>query len=40
MGMKQMRGGYVATGLGQEMLESLIEEAEMQIAEVKRKVFY
>ena len=39
MGMKQMRG-YVATELGQEMLESLIEEAETQIAEVKRKVFY
>ena len=37
MGMKQMRS-YVATGLGREMLESLIEEAETQIAEVKQRV--
>lgn len=36
-GMKQMRG-YVATGSGQEMLESLIEEAELQIADVKGKM--
>jgi len=37
IGMKQMRG-YVTSELGREMLESLIEEAETQIAEVKRKV--
>lgn len=37
LGMKQMRG-YVGERLGKQMLESLIEEAEAQIAEVKRKV--
>ena len=37
MGLKQMRD-YVGKGLGKEMLDSLIEEAESQIAEIKRKV--
>ena len=37
LGMKQLRG-YVTEGAGQEMLDALIEEAEKQIAEVKRKV--
>lgn len=37
LGMKQMRH-YVGHGPGKEMLESLIEEAESQIAEIKRKV--
>ncbi len=37
IGMKQMRG-YVGKGVGREMLESLIEEAELQIEEVKRRV--
>jgi ABC-type proline/glycine betaine transport system permease subunit len=37
IGMKQVRA-YVGEGLGRQMLESLIEEAEKQIAEVKLKV--
>lgn len=37
MGMKQMRK-YVGKGLGKEMLASLIEEAESQIIDIKRKV--
>jgi hypothetical protein len=37
MGMKQMRL-YVGQGLGRQMLESLIEEAETQIADIKRRV--
>lgn len=37
LGMKQMRH-YVGNGLGKEMLESLIEEAEAQIADIKRRV--
>jgi hypothetical protein len=37
LGMKLMRG-YVGERLGKQMLESLIEEAETEIAEVKRKV--
>lgn len=37
LGMKQMRH-YVGDGLGKEMLESLIEEAEAQIADIKRRV--
>lgn len=36
-GMEQMRG-YVGERLGKQMLESPIEEAETQIADVKRKV--
>ena len=36
-GMKQMRD-YVGQGLGRVMLEALIEEAEWQIAEIKRKL--
>jgi hypothetical protein len=36
-GMKQMRE-YVGHGLGRVMLEALIEEAESQIAEIKRKL--
>jgi hypothetical protein len=35
--MKQMRH-YVGHGLGKEMLESLIEEAEEQLADIKRKI--
>jgi len=35
--MKQMRN-YVGNRLGEEMLEFLIEEAETQIPETKRKV--
>ena len=37
LGMKQMRD-YVGQGVGREMLEALIEEAESQIAEIKRKL--
>ena len=37
IGMKQMRR-YVGHGLGKEMLESLIEEADSQIAEIERRV--
>jgi len=37
LGMKQMRR-YVGNGLGKEMLELLIEEAEAQIADIKRRV--
>lgn len=37
IGMKQMRQ-YVDRGLGKELLDSLIEETESQIAEIKRKV--
>jgi len=45
--MPQVHGGdiagheanarYVSNGLGTEMLESLIEEAESEIADIKRK---
>ena len=37
LGMKQMRH-YVGDGLGKEMLESLIDEAEAQLADIKRRV--
>jgi len=37
LGMQQVRY-YVGNGLGKEMLESLIEEAEVQIADIKRRV--
>ncbi len=37
LGMKQIRK-YVGKGLGREMLDSLIEDADSQIAEVKRKL--
>jgi len=37
MGMKQIRD-YVGKGVGRQMLESLIEEAESQIAEIKGKL--
>ena len=37
LGMKQMRH-YVGHGVGKEMLESLIEEAEEQLADIKRKI--
>lgn len=37
LGMKQMRE-YVGRGLGKQMLDSLIEEADSQITEIKRKV--
>jgi hypothetical protein len=37
LGMKQMRL-YVGHGVGKEMLESLIEDAEEQLADIKRKI--
>jgi hypothetical protein len=37
LGMKQMRD-YVGHGLGRVMLEVLIEEAEWQIGEIKRRL--
>jgi len=37
LGMKQICD-YVGHGLGRVMLEALIEEAESQIAEIKRKL--
>jgi len=37
LGMKQMRE-YVGKGPGREMLDSLIEEADSQITEIKRKL--
>ena len=37
LGMKQMRP-YVDHRVGKEMLESLIDEAEFQIADIKRRV--
>jgi hypothetical protein len=37
LGMKQMRD-YVGHGLGGVMLEVLIEEAEWQIGEIKRRL--
>jgi hypothetical protein len=37
LGLQQLRL-YVGKGIGQQMLEVLIEEAETQIAEVRRKL--
>jgi methionine aminopeptidase len=37
LGMKQVRQ-YVGHGVGKEMLDSLIEEAEVQIADIKQKI--
>ena len=37
LGMKQLLP-YVGTGLATEMLDALIQEAESQIAEIKRRV--
>jgi len=37
LGLKKMRH-YVGNGVGKEMLEELIEEAETQIADIKRRV--
>ena len=37
LGLKQLRG-YVGNGIGQEMLEVLIEEGEAKLAEIKRRV--
>ncbi|MFL6303804.1 MAG: hypothetical protein ACJ72H_09690 [Candidatus Sulfotelmatobacter sp.] len=37
LGLQQLRG-YAGNGVGQEMLEGLIEEGEAKIAEVKRKL--
>jgi len=37
LGMRQLRQ-YIDSNLGTEMLDLLIEEAELKIAEVKRKV--
>lgn len=37
LGLKQLRG-YVPAGVGQKMLEILIEEAEANLAKVKRRI--
>jgi hypothetical protein len=37
LGLKQLRG-YVGNGVGQQMLEVLIEEADAKLTEIKRKV--
>jgi hypothetical protein len=37
LGMRELRQ-YIDSNLGTEMLDLLIEEAELKIAEVKRKV--
>jgi hypothetical protein len=37
LGLKQLRG-YVGKGVGQQMLEVLIEEADAKLTEIKRKV--
>lgn len=37
LGLKQLRG-YVPAGVGQKMLEILIEEAEANLAEIKRRI--
>ena len=37
LGLKQLRG-YVPRGVGQKMLEILIEEAEANFAKVKRRI--
>ena len=37
LGMKQVRR-YVAKGFSSKMFDSLIEEAESQVAEIKRKI--
>jgi hypothetical protein len=37
LGLKQLRG-YVGQGVGQEMLEELIEEGENKLTELKRKL--
>jgi hypothetical protein len=37
LGLRQLRC-YIGDGVGQEMLDGLIEEGEAKIAEVKRKL--
>ena len=37
LGLRQLRG-YVGGGVGEQMLEVLIEEVETGLAEVKRKL--
>ena len=37
LGLKELRS-YVGQGLGQQMVESLIEEEETKLAEIKRKL--
>ena len=37
LGLKQLRL-YIGKGIGQQMLEVLIEEGEEKVAEVKRKL--
>lgn len=37
LGLKQLRG-YVPAGVGQKMLEILIEDAEANLAKVKRRI--
>jgi hypothetical protein len=37
LGLKQMRA-YVAQGVEREMLESVIDDSETKLAEIRRKV--
>jgi hypothetical protein len=37
LGLRQLRG-YVGQGVGQQMLEELIEEGETKLSEMKRKL--
>jgi hypothetical protein len=37
LGLKQLRG-YVGQGVGQQMVEELIEERENKLAELKRRL--
>jgi len=37
LGLKQLRG-YVGQGVGQQMVEELIEEGENKLAELKRRL--
>lgn len=37
LGLEQLRN-YVGDGVGRQMLEVLIEEAETKLAEIKRKI--
>ena len=37
LGLKQLRG-FVSQGAGEEILDSVIAEAEAQIGEIRRKV--
>jgi hypothetical protein len=37
LGLKQLRS-YIGKGVGQQMLELLIEESETKLAEIRRKL--